>query len=231
MADLLDRLPTALPRGDTTIPDSLGPARKPDIGDHGAATARIGHQADYVRCLAADNASRPAQQTISFLLPGPAPDPLGQPLDIDALFPARIDAARIDLDAIAAWIAFRQHLVEALRSGAQTANGERSLVHLLDVGAFLVWPQVALPFADERGISPSAIKSAMRAAHVLAVNRADRQEDRHAFPALTGDPNVTSHGLVTLPEYLWPDAAVRPVSPSAFVRPPAIYGQRYRRPS
>ena len=231
MADLLDRLPAAPPRRDPTIPGSPGPARKPDIGDHGAATARIGHQADYVRSLAADNASRPAQQTIAFLLPGPVPDAVGRPLDVDALFPGRTDAARIDPDAIAPWIAFRQHLAEALRSGAQTANGERSLVHLLEVGAFLVWPQVALPFADERGVAPSAIKSAMRAAHVLAVNRADRQEDRYAFPALTGDPKVTSHGLVTLPEYLWPDASVRPIAPSAFVRPPAIYGQRYRRPS
>ena len=230
VADLLDRLPTAPPRHDPTIPDTRRPAREPDIGDHGAATARIGHQADYARSLAADNASRPAQHTIAFLLPGPAPDAVGQPLDVDALFPGRADATRIDQDAIAAWIAFRQHLVEALRSGAQTANGERSLVHLLEVGAFLVWPQVALPFADERDVAPSAIKSAMRAAHVLAVNRADRQDDRHAFPALTGDPKVTSHGLVTLPEYLWPDASGRPVAPSAFVRPPAIYGQRYRRP-
>ncbi len=229
VAELLDRLPTALPRH-ATISDSRGLARKPDIGDHGAATARVGHQADYVRSLAADNASRLAQQTNPFLLPGPAPDAVGKPLDVEALFPARTDAARIDADAIAAWIAFRQYLVEALRSGAQTANGERSHVHLLEVGAFLVWPQVAVPFADERGVAPAAVKSAMRAAHVLAVNRADRQEDRHAFPALTGDPNITSHGLVTLPEYLWPDASVRPVAPSAFVRPPAIYGQRYRRP-
>ena len=231
VADLLDRLPTAPPRRDPAIPDSRGLARKPDIGDHGAATARIGHQADYVRSLAADNASRSAQQTVPFFFPGPAPVAVRQPLDVDALFPTRTDAARIDPDAIAAWVAFREHLVEALRSGAQTANGERSLVHVLEVGAFLVWPQVALPFADERGVAPSAIKSAMRAAHVLAVNRADRQEDRYAFPALTGDPKVTSHGLVTLPEYLWPDASVRPVAPSAFVRPPAIYGQRYRRPS
>ncbi|MCY3810749.1 MAG: hypothetical protein OXH15_03025 [Gammaproteobacteria bacterium] len=119
-----------------------------------------------------------------------------------------------------------------MRAGAQTANGERSLVHLLEVGVFLVWPQVALPFAGERDVAPAAVKSAMRAAHVLAVNRADRQEDRHAFPALTGDPKkVTSHGLVILPEYLWPDASVRPIAPSAFVRPPAIYGQSYRRPS
>ena len=231
VADLLDRLPSAPPRRDTTIPDSRGPARKPDIGNHGAATARIGHQADYIRSLAADNASRPAQQTIPFLFPGPVPDAVGQPLDVDTLFPARTAAARFDPDAIAAWIAFRQHLVEALRSGAQTANGERSLVHLLEVGVFLVWPQVALPFAEKRGVAPAAIKSAMRAAHILAVNRADRQEDRHAFPALTGDPKVTCHGLVTLPEYLWPDASARPVAPSAFVRPPAIYGQRYRRPS
>ena len=230
VADLLDRLPTAPARRDT-IPDPRGLARKPDIGDHGAATARIGHQADYVRSLAADNASRPSQQTIPFLFPGPIPDAVGQPLDVHVLFPARTHAARVDPDAIAAWIAFRQHLVEALRSGAQTANGERSFVHLLEVGVFLVWPQVALPFADEHGVAPAAIKSAMRAAHVLAVNRADRQEDRHAFPALTGDPKVTSHGLVTLPEYLWPDASDRPVAPSGFVRPPAIYGQRYRRPS
>ena len=233
VADLLDRLPTApTPRAAST-PDShvRAPARKPDIGDHTAATARIGHDADYARALAADNASRPGQQSLPFLLPGPAPAAVEQPLDVDALFPARAHAARIDPDAIAAWIAFREHLVAALRSGAQSANSDRSLVHLLEVGAFLVWPQVALPFTDESGVSPAAVKSAMRAAHVLAVNRADRQEDRHAFPALTGDPKVTSHGLVTLPEYLWPDASRRPTEPSAFVRPPAIYGQRYRRPS
>lgn len=104
---------------------------------------------------------------------------------IDALFPARADPDRIDPNAIAAWIAFRQHLADALRTGAQNANGEHSLVHLLDVGAFLVWPQAALSFADERRIAPNAIKSAMRAACVLAVNRADRQEDRHAFPVLS----------------------------------------------
>ena len=127
---------------------------------------------------------------------------------------------------IAAWIDFRDHLVEALRSRAQSANEERSLVRLLDVGAFLGWPQVALPFADERRIGPAANKSAMREARVLAVNRADR----HAFPALTGDPGVTYHGLITLPEYLWPDASLRPTEVSLFVRPPAIYGQRYRRP-
>ena len=230
VADLLDRLPTAPAPRDTTIPGSRGPARKPDIGDHGAATARIGHRTDYVRSLAADNASRPAQQSIPFLFPGPVPGAVGQPLDVDALFPARTDAARIDPDTIAAWVAFREHLVEALRSGAQTANGERSLVHLLEVGTFLVWPQVALAFAEERGVAPAAVKSAMRAAHVLAVNRADHQEDRHAFPSLTGDPKVTCHGLVTLPEYLWPEGSARPVAPSAFVRPPAIYGQRYRRP-
>ncbi len=232
VADLLDRLPTAPASHATATVDDrrAAPARKLDIGDHGAATARIGHQSEYARSLAAENASRPTQQTIPFLLPGRAPDEIGQPLNIDALFPATTDAARINADAMAAWLAFREHLVEALRSGAQTANGERSLVHLLEVGAFLVWPQVALPFADERGVAPTAVKSAMRAAHVLAVNRADRQQDRHAFPALTGDPKVTCHGLVTLPEFLWPDASLRPIAPSAFVRPPAIYGQRYRRP-
>ena len=30
--------------------------------------------------------------------------------------------------------------------------------------------------------------------------------------------------------YLWPDASLRPKAVSRFVRPPAIYGQRYRRP-
>ena len=114
---------------------------------------------------------------------------------------------------IVAWVAFRQHLAEALRTGAQSANREHSLVHLLDVGAFLVWPQAALSFADETGIAPSAIKSAMRAARVIAVNRADRQQDRHAFPALTGDPDITCHGLVTLPDYLWPDPTERPPGP------------------
>ena len=230
VADILDGLP-ATPRR-KAIPESPAPApaRPPDIGDHGAGTARIGHASDYAGRLAAENGSRPTQRIVPFLLSGPVPDANGQPLDIDALFPAAADAARIDADAIAAWIDFRDHLVEALRSGTQTANEERSLVHLLDVGAFLMWPKVALPFADERRIAPAAIKSAMRAARVLAVNRPDRQEDRHAFPALTGDPEVTCHGLVTLPEYLWPDASQRPTEPSTFVRPPAIYGQRFRRP-
>ena len=232
VADILDGLPTAPPPRGAAIPDSPppAPARPPDIGEHGAATARIGHAADYTRRLAAENGSRPTQRIVPFLLPGPVPDVIGQPLNIDALFPAAADAARIDSDAIAAWIDFRDRLVQALRSGEQSANEERSLVHLLDVGAFLVWPQVALPFADERRIAPAAIKSAMRAARVLAVNRADRQEDRHAFPALTGDPDVTCHGLVTLPDYLWPDASLRPAGVSVFVRPPAIYGQRFRRP-
>ena len=166
-------------------------------------------------------------KSISFI--GPAPCVSGQLLDIDALFPTRADTAQIDPDAIAPWVAFRDHLVDALRAGTQSANGERSLVHLLEVGAFLVWPQIALPFADESRVNPIAIKSAMRAARVLAVNRADRQSDRHAFPALTGDPQVTCHGLVTLSELLWPDPSHRPDRPSVFVCPPAIYGQRYRR--
>lgn len=84
----------------------------------------------------------------------------------------------VDPDAIAAWVAFRDHLVEALRSGEQTANGEGSLVHLLDVGVFLVWPHIALAFGDEIRVPPQAIKAAMRTAGVLAVNRADRQDDR-----------------------------------------------------
>ena len=178
----------------------------------------------------AENGVRSTQQPNPFLLPGPAPGALGRPLDVDALFPTKADAARIDVDAIAAWVAFRGLLVEALRSGVQSTNRECSLVHVLDVGVFLVWPQVVLPFRDELGLAPQAIKSAMRTARVLAVNRADRQEDRHAFPALTGDPRLTCHGIVTLPDYLWPDATSRPVEPSTFVRPPAIYGQRYRRP-
>ena len=232
VADILDGLPTAPPQRDAGIPNPRArvPARRPDIGDHAAGTARIGHASEYARRLAAENGSRPTPQATSFVLSGTVPDATARPLDIVALFPAAADSARIDPDAIAAWIEFRDHLVQALRSGAQSANGERSLVHLLDVGAFLVWPQVALPFADQRRIAPAAIKSAMRAARVLAVNRADRQEDRHAFSALTGDPEVTCHGLVTLPEYLWPDASQRPTEPSTFVRPPAIYGQRYRRP-
>ena len=232
VADVLDGLPTGPtpPRPAISDAPARSSARPPDIGDHGAATARIGHAADYVRNLATENGSRPSQGAASFLLTGPAPGAIGQPLGIDALFPAKADPARIDPLAIGAWIAFRDHLVDALRSGAQTANGPRSVIHLLDVGVFLVWPQAALPFADEQGVAPAAIKAAMRAARVLAVNRADRQEDRHAFPALTGEPGVTCHGLVTLPEYLWPDPSNRPGEPSTFVRPPAIYGQRYRRP-
>ena len=232
VANLLEALPTAAPPIATANPDSppASPARCLDIGDHGAATARIGHAADYACNLTAENGSRPSQATTSLLLPGPAPGVRGRPLDIDALFPAKAGPEHIDPNAIAAWIAFRQHLAEALRTGAQSANCEGSLVHLLDVGAFLVWPQTALPFADENRIAPSAIKSAMRAARVLAVNRIDRQEDRHAFPALTGHPDITCHGLVTLPEYLWPDPSERPAEPSTFVRPPAIYGERYRRP-
>lgn len=230
VADILDGLPTTPPPRRPSIPDSQTPARRPAIGDHGAATARIGHAAGYARQLAVENSARPPQQTTPFVLSGAAPDPVGPPLAIDALFPTAADPGRVDSDALAAWIDFRDHLIETLRSGAQNANEKRSLIHLLDIGAFLVWPQVALPFADERRIAPAAIKSAMRAARVLAVNRADRQDDRHDFPALTGDPNVTCHGLVTLPEYLWPDASLRPTEPSTFVRPPAIYGQRHRRP-
>ncbi len=230
VADILDGLPTTTTPRRASIPDPPAPARRPAIGDHGAATARIGHAAGYARQLAAENSARPTLQAAPFVLSGTAPGPLGPPLAIDALFPTAADPGRVDSDALAAWIDFREHLIETLRSGAQSANEERSLIHLLDVGAFLVWPQVALPFADQRRIAPAAIKSAMRAAHVIAVNRADRQDDRHAFPALTGDPNVTCHGLVTLPEYLWPDASQRPTEPSTFVRPPAIYGQRHRRP-
>ena len=230
--DLLDGLPaspgpTTSPAGDTP---TATPAKLADIGDYGAATARIGYAADYAASLAADNALRPKQRTKPIGLIGPAPHVSGQLLDIDALFPSRADTARLDPHAIAAWVAFREHLVEALRAGTQTANGEQSLVHLLEVGAFLVWPQVALPFADATRVNPIAIKSAMRTARVLAVNRADRQDDRHAFPALTGDPEVTCHGLVTLPELIWPDPSHRPDQPSTLVRPPAIYGKRHRRP-
>ncbi|MCY4012740.1 MAG: hypothetical protein OXG82_08505 [Gammaproteobacteria bacterium] len=231
VADLLDGLPAAtLTNGTGHNCPTPAPAGRPDIGDHGATAARIGHAPDYARWLVTENRSRASQRNIPFPLPGPAPDVIGEPLQIAALFPAAAHATNIDPGEIAAWTAFRAHIVEALRSDAQSANEERSLIHLLDVGAFLVWPQVALPFADERRITSPAIKSAMRAARVLAVNRADRQEDRHAFPALTGDPTRTCHGLITLPEYLWPDASMRPTSPSTFVRPPAIYGQRYRRP-
>ena len=232
VADILDGLPTT--PGPRTSPTrdapKAPPARRPDIGEHAATTARVGHAADYARNLAADNALRSMGHTGEMRFPGPAPSISGNLLDIGALFPGKADTAHIEPHAIAAWIAFRDHLVEGLRDGTQTANGERSLVHLLEVGAFLVWPQVALPFADESGVTPVAIKSAMRVARVLAVNRADRQDEKHAFPALTGDPDVTCHGVITLPEFLWPDPAHRPARPSAFVRPPAIYGQRYRRP-
>ena len=224
VADLLDGLPAA---PETPPPHS---ARPRDIGDHGASATRIGHTADYARGLMVENALRPTSQTKSFVLPGPAPGTTRQPLDIDALFPPIADPRRVPFDAIAAWIAFRDQLVEALRSGAQSANGERSLVHLLDVGVFLVWPHIVLPFGDKLRLPPQAIKAAMRTAGVLAVNRADRQDDRHTFPALTGDPSVTCRGVVTLPEYLWPGASGRPVETSTFLRPPAIYGQRHRRP-
>ena len=233
LVDLLQDLPAApASAGATALPDSPSPlsVKRRDIGDHGAAAPRIGHAADYARSLMAENALRPTSHGESFVLPGPAPGTTRQPLDIDALFPARVDPVRLDARAIAAWIAFRDHLVEALRSGAQSANGERSLVHLLDVGVFLVWPHIVLPFNEELRLAPHAIKTAMRTAGVLAVNRADRQDDPHTFPALTGDPTVTYRGLVTLPEYLWPDASRRPIAPSTFVSPPAIYGQRYRRP-
>ena len=231
--DLLDALPTAptsTGAGAPSVPRPTLAARSRDIGDHGAAAPRIGHAADYARSLIAENALRPTLQTKSFALPGPAPDTTAKPLDVNALFPAAADPRRVPFDAIAAWIAFRNHLVEALHSGAQSANGEHSLVHLLDVGVFLVWPHVALAFGDELHLAPQAIKAAMRAAGVLAINRADRHDDRHSFPALTGDPEVTCRGLVTLPEYLWPYPSPRPVAASTFVRPPAIYGQRYRRP-
>ena len=233
VADLLDGLPAAPASSGGGAPSGTSSAVAPqrrDIGDHGAAVPRVGHAADYARGLMTENALRPTRQTESFVLSGPAPAATRQPLDIDTLFPTRPHSTQFDPDAIAAWTAFRGRLVAALRSGAQSANGERSLVHLLDVGVFLVWPHVVLPFGDEVRLAPQAIKAAMRAAGVLAVNRADRQDDRHAFPARTGDPDVTCHGLVTLPEYLWPDAFRRPVSASTFVRPPAIYGQRYRRP-
>ena len=233
VADLLEGLPAApASTGGGAPPETPPPlsARPRDIGDHGATAPRIGHAADYARSLMAENTLRQTSQTKSFVLPGPAPETTRQPLDIHALFPARADASRFDPDAIAAWIAFREQLVEALRSGAQSANGERSVVHLLDVGVFLVWPRVVMPFNEELRLAPQAIKAAMRTAGVLAVNRADRHDDRHTFPALTGDPAVTCRGLITLPEYLWPDASHRPVDASTFVRPPAIYGQRHRRP-
>lgn len=233
VVDLLQDLPTAPASTDGgALPDSPPPfsARRRDIGDHGAAAPRIGHAADYAHSLMAENALRQTSLGESFVLPGPAPGTTRQPLDIKALFPARVDPARVDADAIAAWIAFRDQLVEALRSGAQSANEERSLVHLLDVGVFLIWPHAVLSFRNELRLAPQAIKAAMHAAGVLAVNRADRQEDPHTFPTLTGDPTVTCRGLVTLPEYLWPDASQRPIAPSTFVSPPAIYGQRYRRP-
>ncbi len=232
VSDLLHDLPAASASrgGARSEPPSPVAAPRRDIGDHGAAAPRIGHAADYARSLIAQNASRPTQQTASFVLPGPAPSASRQPLDIHALLPPIADPRRVPSDAISAWVAFRNHLVEALRSGAQSANGDRSLVHLLDVGVFLVWPHIVLAFGDEFRLPPQAIKAAMRTAGVLAVNRADRQDDRHTFPALTGDPAVTCRGLVTLPEYLWPDPSRRPAAASTFVRPPAIYGQRYRRP-
>ena len=233
VADLLHGLPTAPPSTDGgalhDTPRTVAPRRR-DIGDHGAAAQRIGHAADYARSLMAENALRPTPETRAFVLPGPAPAATRQPLDIAALFPSRVNPTRVDSDDIAAWIAFRHHLVEALRSGAQGANRERSLVHLLDIGVFLVWPHIVLPFGDEFHLAPQAIKAAMRTAGVLAVNRADRQDDPHAFSALTGDPQVTCRGVITLPEYLWPDATQRPIEASIFVRPPAIYGQRYRHP-
>ena len=233
VVDILDDLPATPPPDQTDLP--LSPVshqgRRPAIGDHSAATARIGHGANYARSLMAENGVRLTEQSKRFQLPGPvAAATTGQPLDIDKLFPTRADAARIEPEAIADWTAFRNHLVNALRSGDLSANGDRSLVHLLEVGAFLVWPQIALPFTDKHRIAPSAIKAAMRAARVLAVNRADRNDDKHAFPALTGDPTVVCHGLVTLPDYLWANASLRPNAVSRFVRPPAIYGQRYRRP-
>ena len=233
VADLLEGLPAApVSTGGTTPPETPPPlsARPRDIGDHGASAPRISHAADYARSLMAENALRPTSEAKSFVLPGPVSGTTRQPLDIDMLFPPIADPKRVPFDAIAAWLAFRDQLVEALRSGAQSANGERSLVHLLDVGVFLVWPHVVLPFGDEFRLPPRAIKAAMRTAGVLAVNRADGQHDRHTFPALTGDPAVTCRGLVTLPEYLWPDASRRPVETSTFARPPAIYGQRHRRP-
>ena len=231
--DLLQDLPAApASTGGSALPDTPPPlsARQRVVGVQGSAAARIGHAADYARNLMAENALRPTSHGESFVLPGPAPGTTWQPLGTDALFPTTVGPARLDARAIAAWIAFRDHLVEALQSGAQSANGRRSLVHLLDVGVFLVWPQVVLPFADQLRLAPQAIKAAMRAAGVLAVNRADRQDDPHTFCALTGDPTVTCRGLVTLPQYLWPDASRRPVTPSNFVCPPAIYGQRSRPP-
>ena len=233
VADLLHGLPTApTSTWGGTLAETLTPltARRRDIGDHDAAAPRIGHAADYARSLMATNGLPPMLQGESLVLPGLAPKATRQPLDITALFPAKADPTRVDADAIAAWIAFRDHLVDALRSGAQSANSERSLVHLLDIGVFLVWPHIVLHFDDELRLTPQAIKAAMRTAGVLAVNHADRQDDPYTFPALTGDPTVTCRGLVTLPEYLWPDASHRPIAASTFVSPPAIYGQRYRRP-
>ena len=135
-----------------------------------------------------ENALRPTRQTESFVLSGPAPAATGNRSTSTRCSRPDPIPTQFDPDAIAAWTAFRGRLVAALRSGAQSANGERSLVHLLDVGVFLVWPHVVLPFGDEVRLAPQAIKAAMRAAGVLAVNRADRQDDRHAFPARTAIP-------------------------------------------
>ena len=64
VADLLDSLPTSTPLKTAAIPGAPPetPTRRPDIGDHGAATARVGHAADYARNLSAENGSRPRRQ-------------------------------------------------------------------------------------------------------------------------------------------------------------------------
>ena len=232
IANVLDGLPAAVASVKAEVPsEATSRARRPAaIGDHGATTARIGHGADYARALMIANGSLAKPNREARPLPGPITTAAAaEPLNVDALFPAHFNAAHVSPDAIGPWTAFRTYLAEALRTGALTANDDHSLVHLLETDVFLVWPGIAWAYAHEHRVSPMAIKAAMRAARVLAVNRADRQDDKHAFPALTGDPRVVCHGLVTLPEYLWRDAAHRPREASRFVRPPALYGQRYRR--
>ena len=159
VADIPDGLPASPCPGPSPARDTptAAPPMRPDIGNHGAATARIGQAADYAGSLAADNALRPMQQTKRIGFIRPAPDISGQLLDIDALFTTRADTAHIDPHAIAAWVAFRHHLVESLRAGTHTANGERSPVHLLEVGAFLLWPRSRClsPTSPASTLSPS----------------------------------------------------------------------------
>ena len=76
VVDILDSLPTSPPPHAAGLPISpASPQRRPAIGDHGPATARIGHGAAYARSLMAENGMRLTGTTSDSCSPGPSRPP------------------------------------------------------------------------------------------------------------------------------------------------------------